>query len=115
MLAIPFKKSQPANGAGHGVHPDPMAGFDAAKFEALIARAERAAEQLKMLDASSDRAAQLTAMEERMALLDRTLAGAERLEAQLRAAQDRAARVAASQERAEAQFASSVSEIEQVR
>ena len=76
MLALPFKKNPPANGHGtierNGSAP---AGFDMAKFEALIARADRAAEQLRTLDASADRAAQLSAMNERIEMLERTLAG----------------------------------------
>ena len=119
MLALPTfsKKNPPANGASerNGSAHNPLASFDMAKFEALIARAEQAAQQLKTLDATTDRAAQLMAMEERMALLDRTLAGTERLDTQLKSAQDRASRLSASQERSEAQINNSLSEVEQVR
>src|SRR6185437_11017944 len=89
--------------------------YDPAKLEALIARAERAAEQLRGLDATTDRAAQLATMEERLQLLERTLAGVERLETQLKAAQDRGARLAASQDRAEGQISGAVVEVERAR
>jgi len=118
MLALSFKKNAPANGAAErngGTAHNPLANFDMAKFEALIARAEQASQQLQALDTTVDRTAQLRAMEERLALLDRTLAGTERLDTQLKSAQDRASRLAASQERAEAQINTSLSEVERVK
>jgi chromosome segregation ATPase len=118
MLALPsFKKHQTPNGsaerASAGRPPAPA--YDFARFEALVARAEHAAEQLRSLDTSTDRAAQLSTMEERLALLDRTLAGAERLEGQLKAAQDRASRLSASHDRAEAQITATLAEVDRVR
>ena len=95
MLALPSFKKQPAtNGSAErsALSRLPVPAYDVAKLEGLIARAEQAAEQLRGLDAASDRAAQLTAMEERLQLLERTLAGVERLENQLQTVQDRGAR-----------------------
>ena len=94
---------------------NPLASFDMAKFEALIARAEQAAQQLKTLDATTDRAAQLTGHGRAHGAADRTLAGTERLDTQLKSAPGPRGRLSASQERSEAQINNSLSEVEQVR
>jgi len=117
MLTLPNFKKQPASngspGPGSGRPAAPA--YDVAKLEALIARAERADEQLRSLDANTDRAAQLSTMGERLELLERTLAGADRLETQLKGLQDRATRVAASQDRAEGQISGTGAEVERIR
>ena len=120
MLALPnFKKQPTTNGSaersltGPGRPAAPV--YDLAKLEALIARAERAAEQLRGLDAQTDRASQLAAMGERLELLERTLAGADRLETQLKATQDRVARLSASNERSESQINGAATEVERIR
>ena len=118
MITLPnFKKQAPANGSaersGNGRPAAPA--YDAAKLEALIARAERAAEQLRTLDANADRAGQLSSMNERMEVIERTLAGVDRLETQLKAVQDRATRLGASQERVEGQIGGSAAEVERIR
>jgi len=116
MLALPNFKKQPAsNGPVGPAGRPPVPAYDLAKFEALIARAERAAEQLRSLDTNTDRAAQLGAMGERLEMLERTVAGVERLETQLKGIQDRASRVSASQERAEGQISASTAEVDRIR
>ena len=117
MITLPnFKKQAPTNGSaspGNGRPSGPV--YDVAKLEALIARAERAAEQLRALDTNADRAAQLATMTERMEVLERALAGLDRIDNQLKATQDRATRLGASQERVEGQITGSAAEVERIR
>ena len=115
-----FKKRHSANGSARQSGPADQVRpgappYDAAALETLIARAERAAEQLRALDASTDRAAQLAAVEERLAGLEQAAAGVQRLNEQVASTQERTTRLSDSQERAEADITAVGTDIERAR
>src|SRR5687767_15628133 len=111
MISLPgFKKPQVPNGNGQHVNGPAKSGAggnDAthhamAALEALVERAERAAEALKTFESTADRGEQFAAMEKRIAELERQLAGAEDAARELGAIRSRSAEQAAAQEQATA-------------
>jgi chromosome segregation ATPase len=89
--------------------------YDLGALELLVSRAERAAEQLRILDTVTDRAAQFAALYERITGLERALANSELLAAKAAAAQEMAGRLAASQEEVAERVTASGAEIDRVR
>lgn len=112
------KKEQPTNGSDETHAPDLRAvkggAMDAKALELLVARAERALEQLKMLG-SGEQMKSLEAVEQRLSGLDQRLAAAERLTAELGAAQKRAEELKAASEQIGARVSEANEEIERVR
>jgi len=92
MITLPtFKKRQSTSEA----EQPPLATtynpkYDGAALAALVARAEKAVEQLRGLESVAERAAELGAMEERIAGLERSLEVADRTSAQLSAVEEHA-------------------------
>jgi chromosome segregation ATPase len=121
MIALPnFKKRAPGNGADHPAtngngNGHAQTASELALFEALVARAERAVEQLRSLEATEERAAQLSAMDARVASLTTAVSGVERLASQVTATHDQVSRITASQERAEKQLTGLGLEAERIR
>lgn len=98
-----------SNGNGNGAHPAQAA------LEALIARAEKAAETLRSLESVTETAAALDAMQERFAAVESRLAGIEEVASKLAAAEAQAERAARVQEETERRVAESTERAEQVR
>src|ERR1700728_4071823 len=88
--------------------------YDFGAIEVLVTRAERAAEQLRTLDTSIDRAAQFSALDERIARIEASLAQIEEVARQAEAAQDVAAEFAASQEAVAERVAASGEEVSRI-
>ena len=114
MISLPgFKKPHVPNGNGQHVNGSAKSGSSgndaphhaAAALEALVGRAERAAEALKSLESTADRGEQLAAMQQRIAELEGQLAAAEDASRELSAIRSRSAEQAAAQEQAGAQIA----------
>src|SRR3954452_22430182 len=76
-----------------------------AALEALVKRAEAAAEQLRSLAPIMERSAELDTLRERCVAVERQVEGLQQLGAQLAAAEERAERVAQTQQRSEGQMA----------
>lgn len=115
-----FKKRHSTNGSARPSGPadqvrNAAPAYDLVAFEALVARAEQAAGQLRSLDASTDRAAQLAALEAQFATLRDAAAGAEQLTAQIPAAQDRIATLSDAHQCAETEIGALSLELEGVR
>src|ERR1700723_1102895 len=89
--------------------------YDFGAMELLVTRAERAAEQLRTLDTTIDRAAQFAALDERIARIEASLAQIEEVAKQAEAAQDVAAEFAASQEAVAERVAASGAEVNRIR
>jgi chromosome segregation ATPase len=89
--------------------------YDFGAMELLVTRAERAAEQLRTLDTTIDRAAQFAALDERIARIEASLAQIEEVAKQAEAAQDVAAEFAASQEAVAERVAASGAEVTRIR
>ena len=87
----------------------------AAALEALVARAEAAAEQLRSLAPIMERSAELDTLRERCVAVERQVEGLEQLGAQLLAAQERAEQVAKTQERTETQMAHATEDVERIQ
>ena len=113
MITLPnFKKRQSTSEA----EQPPLATtynpkYDGAALAALVARAEKAAEQLRSLESVADRAAELGAMEERIAGLERSLEVAERTSEQLEAVEERAGRLASAHEESTAKISAADAEV----
>ncbi|HEY8106539.1 MAG TPA: hypothetical protein VIE46_10545 [Gemmatimonadales bacterium] len=86
-----------------------------AALEALVVRAEKAAEQLRSLDTISEAAAALDAMQERFAGVEGRLAGLEELGTRFTGVEDQADRVTKSQARAEVQLAHAAEGVERLQ
>ncbi|MGH7525549.1 MAG: hypothetical protein ACREMX_02480, partial [Gemmatimonadales bacterium] len=76
-----------------------------AALQALVARAEAAAEQLRALAPIMERSAELDALRERCAAVEQEMAGLQQLGQRLAAAEEQAERVAKTQARTEIQLA----------
>ncbi len=119
MISLPgFKKHQAPNGNGQHVNGSARSGSGetdashhaATALEALVERAERAAEALKSFESIADRGEQLAAMEARIAELEGQLAEAEKASTELSAIRARSEEQAAAQERAGAEIAAASAE-----
>ena len=119
MMSLPgFKKPQVPNGNGPHVNGSAKSGSGgndaphhaAAALEALVERAERAAEALKSFESTADRGEQVVAMEKRIVELEGQLAGAEEASRELSAIRSRSAEQVAAQERAGAEIAAASAE-----
>jgi chromosome segregation ATPase len=114
-----FKKRSSNGSARHsGVVDQPRPApspYDIGALESLVSRAERAAEHLRALDAVTDRAAQFSALYERITGLERALANSELLAAKAATAQDVATRLTASQDEVAERITASGTEIDRVR
>ena len=119
MISLPgFKKPHVPNGNGQHVNGSAKSGSGgndathhaAAALEALVERAERAAEALKSFESTTDRGEQLAVMEKRIAELEGQLAAAEDASRELSAIRSRSAEQAAAQEQAGAQIAAASAE-----
>ena len=119
MISLPgFKKHQAPNGNGQHVNGSARSGSGetdashhaATALEALVERAERAAEALKSFESIADRGEQLAAMEARIAELEGQLAEAEKASTELSAIRARSEEQAAAQERAGAEIATASAE-----
>jgi chromosome segregation ATPase len=118
MIALPNFKKRSSNGNGasdHAAATPALSAADLALFDAMVSRAERAAAALQAVEATEGRLAQMQALEERLAGLERTAAGAERLSTELGAAQEQVGRLTSAHQRAEAQIAAATEEADQAR
>jgi chromosome segregation ATPase len=86
-----------------------------AALEALVVRAEKAAEQLRSLDAVSETAAALEAMHERFAGVESRLSGLEELGARFSGVEEQADRVAKTQARTEVQLSHAAEGVERLQ
>ncbi len=113
MITLPtFKKRQSTSEAERAPLATPYnPKYDGAALAALVARAEKAAEQLRGLESIAERAAELGAMEERVAGLERSLEVGERVTAQLRAIEEQASRLAESHEQSSAKISAADTEV----
>src|ERR1700722_9850963 len=94
MIALPNFKKRSSNGAAdHAPAAPQLSAADLALFDALVSRAERAAESLRSVEHLEERVAQVKALEERIAGLDKTAADVQRLSAQLSAGQEQVNRL----------------------
>jgi len=113
MITLPtFKKRQSTSEA----EQPPLATtynpkYDGAALAALVARAEKAVEQLRGLESVAERAAELGAMDDRIAGLERSLEVAERTSAQLRAVEEHAGRLAQAHEESTAKLSNADAEL----
>ena len=114
-----FKRRSSNGSAGHSAPADRSrpapAPYDFGAIEVLIARAERAAEQLRILDTSIDRAAQFSALDERIGRIEASLGQIEEVAKQAEAAQDLAAEFAASQETVAERVTATGDEVNRIR
>ena len=119
MISLPgFKKHQAPNGNGQHVNGSARSGSGetdashhaATALEALVERAERAAEALKSFESIADCGEQFAAMEARIAELEGQLAEAEKASTELSAIRARSEEQAAAQERAGAEIATASAE-----
>ena len=119
MISLPgFKKHQAPNGNGQHVNGSARSGSGetdashhaATALEALVERAERAAEALKSFESIADCGEQFAAMEARIAELEGQLAEAEKASTELSAIRARSEEQAAAQERAGAEIAAASAE-----
>ncbi|HXE60239.1 MAG TPA: hypothetical protein VN607_06010 [Gemmatimonadaceae bacterium] len=85
--------------------------YDGAALAALVTRAEKAVEQLQSLESIAERAAELGAMEERIAGLERSLEVSERITAQLHTIEEQAARLTAAHEQSSAKITAADAEL----
>jgi chromosome segregation ATPase len=116
MIALPNFKKRSSNGAADHAPASPqLSAADLALFDALVARAERAGESLRSVEMSEARVAQMQALEERIAGLERTAADADRLSAQLAAANEQINRLTNAHQRAEAQITAATGDAERAR
>jgi chromosome segregation ATPase len=112
---ITFRKRQPSNGSPTQPTSDSnKPSYDAAAFEALIERAERAEAALRSADATIERGSEFAEMEERIAFLTSKLEAAEEVESKLAAVREQAASLADSQERATVAISATDSEVARV-
>ncbi len=88
---------------------------EVAALEALVARAEAAAEQLRSVSAITETAEALAAMQERFATVEGRLAGLEQLGSRLAATEEHAERVAKTQTRTETQLAHATEDVERIQ
>ncbi|HKV50122.1 MAG TPA: hypothetical protein VJO52_02885 [Gemmatimonadaceae bacterium] len=113
MITLPtFKKRQSTSDAER----PPLATtynpkYDGAALAALVARAEKAAEQLRGLEAVAERAAELGAISDRIAGLEQSLEVAERVKAQLQAVEERASRLSEAHEQSSARISAADAEM----
>jgi chromosome segregation ATPase len=84
-------------------------------LEALIARAEVAAQQLRALEPVMERSAELDTLRERCEAAEQRLAGLENLAAQLASSEEQAERVAKTQARTETQLAHATEDVDRLR
>jgi len=114
-----FKKRSSNGSARHSGavdQPRPIPSpYDFGALETLVSRAERAAEQLRTLDATTDRAAQFAALYDRITNIERVLADVELLAAKFATSQEMAGRLAAAQEEVAGRITTSGAEIDRVR
>ena len=120
MLDFSTFKRRPSNGSSpHSGTADrsrtAASPYDVGAMELLVTRAERAAEQLRTLDTTIDRAAQFAALDERIARIEGSLAQIEEVAKQAEAAQDVAAEFAASQDAVAKRVAASGEEVTRIR
>ena len=90
-------------------------GNGTAPLEALVVRAEAAADQLRSLLPILERAAELDSLRERCEAVERDVAGIDRLRAQLAAAEAQAEQVARTQTRTETQVAHAGEDVERIQ
>ena len=119
MISLPgFKKSQAPHGKGaqdHGSARSGSAGngsapHDATALEALVERAERAAEALKSFESTAERAERVAALERRIVDLEGQLAQTEDAARELAAVRSQFAEQSAAQERAGAEITAASAE-----
>jgi len=93
----------------------PSTAREHAALEALVARAEAAAEQLRSVSAITETAEALEAMQERFAAVESRLAGLEELGSRLASAEEQADRVTKAQTRAEIQLTHAAENVERIQ
>ncbi len=99
-----------------GSRPErPSTAREYAALEALVARAEAAAEQLRSLSAITETGEALEAMQERFAAMESRLAGLEALGSRLASAEEQAERVTKAQVRAETQLTHAAENVDRIQ
>src|SRR5215216_1534988 len=86
-----------------------------AALEALVARAEAAAEQLRSLAPVMERSAELDTLRERCEAVERQVGTLEQLGARLAAAEEQAEQVSRTQSRTETQLAHAAEDVERIQ
>jgi len=86
-----------------------------AALEALVVRAEKAAEQLRAVSNITETGVALAAMEERFATVESRLAGVDQLASRFAAAEEQAERVAKTQARTETQLAHADDSVQRIQ
>ena len=123
MLSLPgFKKPQAPNGHGQQSNGSQKPGSNGngaapsanAALEAMVERAERAAEALKSFESLVERGGQVAAMEQRIGELEGKLAAAEADSKELAAIRSRFAEQSAAQERATTEIAAAKAEADRI-
>ena len=119
MISIPnFKKRHSTNGSSNSSNDRLSAAsqpaYDAAALEALVERAERAAEALRSVDSTIERGSEIATLEERINSVGSQLAATEQIAAQFATVRDQAATLAESQELANANLAATEAEVARV-
>jgi chromosome segregation ATPase len=120
MISLPGFRKQATNGkhqhkngsadsSGNGAPR-----YDAAALEALVQRAERASEGLRMLESATERGEQFAAMEKRIADLEGQIAAAEAVSTELDTIRSRSQEQAAAQERGNLAIANAEAEAERI-
>jgi chromosome segregation ATPase len=123
MISLPgFKKPQAPNGKGaqengserSGSAGNGSASHAATALEALVQRAERAAEALKSFESTAERAERFAALEKRIVELEGQLAQTEEASSELAAIRSRFAEQSAAQERAGAEITAASEEVARI-
>ena len=123
MISLPgFKKPQAPNGKGaqengserSGSAGNGSASHAATALEALVQRAERAAEALKSFESTAERAERFAALEKRIVELEGQLAQTEEASSELAAIRSRFAEQSAAQERAGAEVTAASEEVARI-